>query len=230
MAKRYRRYSTRSKGNGGNPLALLALLVFFLFLKYWKIALLVIAAAAVAILLVRYLKRRNPNELPEPAEQTALNNGASPLLSKGEKPTYTSKASLMTKCERSFFEATKKIVEPEYIVQPQINLASIIDKESHNRYRNELFRNIDFGVLDRNYKLQVLIEINDKTHTERSRRERDQKVQAICAEAGIPLITLWTRYGVNEKYIAERLAKHLALPQNTVNEPAPVDEAPFMPN
>ena len=31
-------------------------------------------------------------------------------------------------------------------VHPQLNLASVIKKETSNRYINELFRNIDFGI------------------------------------------------------------------------------------
>ena len=219
MSRRYRNYSSRRSSNNGNPLGLLVLLAFFLFLKHWK-AIVAIALIAVAgLLLWRYLKNKKQNQLPEGADVPALSNEqpTAPVVS--EKPEYTSKASLMTDCEKEFFTIIKKLVEPKYIVQPQVNLASIIDKESHSRYRNELFRNIDFGVFTSDYTLKVLIEINDSTHLEHNRRERDQKVKNICEEAGIPLITLWTKYGINETYIRDRLAEHLSLD----NQSSPVD-------
>ena len=45
------------------------------------------------------------------------------------------------------------------------------------------------------------VEINDPTHHEYERRKRDEKVAAICAEAGVPIVTLWTNYGVNREYM-----------------------------
>ena len=211
MSRRYKRYSSRRSSNGGNPLGLLVLLACVFFFQYWKLILLILVIAAAGLYLWRYLKQRDQAELPSVGAAPVLPGEAAPSVRDGETPTYSSKASLMTDCEKKFFDAIKKIVGPDYIIQPQINLASIINKESHSKYRNELFRNIDFGILDQNYKLLVLIEINDATHTERSRKERDQKVQAICAEAGIPLITFWTKYGLNESYIRERLAAHIPL-------------------
>lgn len=79
---------------------------------------------------------------------------------------------------------------------PQANLAAFITRTDQARYRGELFRNIDFIVTDLDYCPVFLIEINDQTHLAQERRERDRKVADICEEAGIPLITFWTSYGV----------------------------------
>jgi|GEM_PF-825406 len=125
---------------------------------------------------------------------------------------YSARDSLMTDCEKKFFTAFSNILGDTYILQPQVNLASIIHKDSESKYQNELFRNIDFGVFDREYTLKLLIEINDPTHKHPDRIERDKKVRAICDKAGIPLIAFWTQYGVNEHYIRNRLAKYLDLP------------------
>ena len=115
----------------------------------------------------------------------------------------------MSDSERNFYVAFKSIVGQKYIVQPQINLASVVNKDAYSRYRNELFRNVDFGIFDKNYRLKVLIEINDRSHLRYDRRKRDQKVHEICEDAGIPVITLWTKYGVNREYIRKRLSKYL---------------------
>lgn len=133
---------------------------------------------------------------------------------------YLLKKSLITQTEKPYFETIKKIIEPEYIIQPQINLASIIDKKSSDKFRNELFRNIDFGIFDQNYKPILLIEINDESHMTNIRRERDKKVQTICKGAGIPIVTLWTKYGINEAYINKRLCEHLTLASDDLKEKA----------
>ena len=51
-------------------------------------------------------------------------------------------------------------------------------KVSSEKYRLELFRVIDFGIFDQEYKLCVLVEINDPSH-ETPERERDKKVVEI---------------------------------------------------
>lgn len=120
------------------------------------------------------------------------------------------KNSLMTDCEKEFYNAILKAVPPSYIVIPQVNLASIIRHTDNVKYANDLFRNIDFGIFNSDFKPIALIEINDKTHEEdKSRQARDYKVKNICNEAEIPLITLWTKYGVNQEYIDKRIAEVL---------------------
>ena len=50
---------------------------------------------------------------------------------------------IMTDCEFVFFNKIKEL-ESNYIIIPQVNLASIIHKKNA-KYCTELFRNIDFG-------------------------------------------------------------------------------------
>lgn len=61
-----------------------------------------------------------------------------------------------------------------------------------------------------------MVEINDNTHHEWKRRQRDEKVSAICADAGIPLVTFWTNYGVNRPYIEKRIREALETPPQRV--------------
>lgn len=122
---------------------------------------------------------------------------------------YIAKRSLMTECEKKYFEAIKNVLWDGYTVLPQVNLSSVIEKHSSSKYRNELFRIVDFGIFDYSFRPILLIEINDSTHTEKSRIERDIKVKSMCESAGIPIITFWTKYGVNVDYIKKRIEEHL---------------------
>ncbi len=124
---------------------------------------------------------------------------------------YSLKETLITDTEKEFFIAIKKVIPENYSVFPQINLAAFIEKTDNSRFRNELFRNVDFLITDEKYKPKIAIEINDQTHLNSDRRERDEKVKNICEEAGIPIINLWTSYGVNTEYIKERINKTLSL-------------------
>ena len=119
------------------------------------------------------------------------------------------KKKLLTPTELKFYNAIKKHIPQEYILLPQINLASIITRTDEHKYQNELFRNIDFAIFDKNYMPIALIEINDKTHKEGKRIARDIKVKEICQSAELPLITFWTDYGINEEYIAKRIKEYI---------------------
>ncbi len=129
---------------------------------------------------------------------------------RNDGPEYKLKNSLMTKTEKDFYLAIYQALPDNYILQPQVNLATIIKKIDNKPFQNELFRNIDFCIFDFDFKPIALIEINDKTHsTQRSRQARDYKVKEICLKANIPLITFWTSYGINQEYINKRIKEVL---------------------
>lgn len=134
-------------------------------------------------------------------------------LSEDDRYLYEVKRTLISKAEQGFYYAIRGAVPDGYCVFPQINLASFIERTDDARYQNELFRNVDFLITDSQYSPKLIIEINDQTHLTSERRERDEKVQKICEEAGIPILKLWTAYGVNPAYIKERIDELLnALP------------------
>lgn len=118
---------------------------------------------------------------------------------------YELKDSLMTKSELSYYNAIVKALPDGYHLQPQVNLASVINRTDNSKFHNELFRNIDFLILTSSFKPVAFIEINDPTHNDSSRIKRDIKVKEICEEAGISIITFWTKYGVNQDYIDKKI-------------------------
>ena len=109
---------------------------------------------------------------------------------------YECRKSLITANEQQFFKALKEIVPQGYHVFPQINLAAFIT--------------------DAAFAPKIAVEINDPTHHEYERRKRDEKVAAICAEAGVPIVTLWTNYGVNREYMQKRITETLENPPQRV--------------
>ena len=119
---------------------------------------------------------------------------------------------LLSRNEQSYFAAIKSVLPEGYCVFPQIALVSIVDKTDNSRFHNELFRVIDFLVTDKSYIPKVVIEVNDQTHYDKDRKERDLKVSRILGESGIAVITLWTSYGVNAEYIGQKLKENLENP------------------
>lgn len=130
------------------------------------------------------------------------------LVFRKRGPDYVVKERLMSKTEYDYYKIFDALYGDKYIILPQVNLASVIDKTSQG-YRTELFRNADFGVFDYNYRPLLLIEINDNTHFRKDREDRDKKVSEICKKAKLPLVTFWTKNGIDEKVIAKTLSKYL---------------------
>jgi hypothetical protein len=100
---------------------------------------------------------------------------------------------LMTKTELIFYDKIKTLESKNLHVLPQINLATIISKEGDYTYQTELYRNIDFAIFDELYKPILLVELNDKSHERKDRKERDKKVKEICSKAGIEIVTVDTK-------------------------------------
>lgn len=137
-------------------------------------------------------------------------------VSKVNEFLYQPKKSVITNIEYKFWLAIIEALPKDYIAFPQINLSIFIDRTDNSRFRNELFRNVDFLITDTNYAPKAVIEINDNTHMTSKRHERDEKVHNILEEAGIPIVTFWTNYGINPEYISKRLTEALSAPVKRV--------------
>lgn len=105
---------------------------------------------------------------------------------------YKVKNSLVTKTEKLYMEQIIKAAPPSYHIIPQVSLNVIISKKGYHKYANELYRIADFGIFDENYNLKALVEINDPTHYQQKRIERDETVANICKQARIPLLVYKT--------------------------------------
>lgn len=123
---------------------------------------------------------------------------------------YERKPSLVTRNEMEYLKCIKAVLPEGCLIQAQANLASFIKRTDNAKFQNELYRNVDFIITDLSYCPLLVIEINDQSHLTQDRRKRDEKVTHICEEAGIPIIKLWTSYGVNPEYIKKRITETLS--------------------
>ena len=150
--------------------------------------------------------------------QSTTNSGVTsyPIKLKEQSNTVTdcdkkySKKSVITHYEKYFYDIFEKNFGNDYKIQTQINLASVVEKNYQNKYRNELFKNIDFGIFDKEtLETLLLIEINDKTHKSKERYDRDLKVREILNQSGIKLLTFYSSYPNKEEYIVKRVKEEL---------------------
>lgn len=124
---------------------------------------------------------------------------------------YDAKQTLISNSEQHYYAAIISALPEGYHAFPQMNLATFITKTDDSPFHNELFRNVDFLVTNERYKPLFVIEINDQTHLNQDRKERDEKVRKICEEAGIPILNFWTSYGVNSDYINRKINETISL-------------------
>lgn len=171
----------------------------------WVLFLIALIGGSLAIMIygarkeLKELKKQKTSPDEEPSESNDTKQEA-------PKTTYRAKQRLVTKNEESYLKAIENCINLNlYDIHSQVALSSIVEKTDHSKYRNELFRSIDFVITNKEQIVLLCIEINDKTHNRFDRQERDHKVKAILEEANIPLLTLWTKYGVNEEYINKRI-------------------------
>ncbi|MCM1053520.1 MAG: DUF2726 domain-containing protein [Ruminococcus sp.] len=121
--------------------------------------------------------------------------------------SYYEPKPFLTPYEKDFYNKIVSLNE-EYIVIPQVNLAAIVNKYNA-KYRSELFRNIDFGIFNKNFELLLLIELDDKTHQTYKRRDRDLKVKKILDDCHIKLIKFYTYYPNEKEYVLKRIIDNI---------------------
>lgn len=124
---------------------------------------------------------------------------------------YRRKKALLSAPEWDLYRILKSLCpENRYQVLPQQSLLSVIDKLSQTSYRNELFRLIDFCIMDaRTSAPLLLIELNDASHNRADRVERDRKVNAICDKAKMPLVTFTLAESKDMGFVKKQISRYL---------------------
>lgn len=151
-------------------------------------------------LLIQYLKRLDSDKTSIPS--STPNNKEVVINGMYEPKNF------LTPYELNFYKTLKELENYGLIIIPQVNLATVVNKKNA-RNRNELFRNIDFGIFDQDFNLKLLIELNDKTHKTYKRRDRDLKVKAILNSCGISLMNFIASYPNEKHYVINRILNEL---------------------
>ena len=126
-----------------------------------------------------------------------------PLILKqiaGNKPVaaaalpYRKKDYLLTAAERSFYEVLCSVLDGQLLVFTKVRLADLVymskgtaNRQTHfNRIQS---KHVDFVLCTRDKLSPVLvIELDDASHEEEPRRDRDAFVDTALAAAGLPIL------------------------------------------
>ena len=130
---------------------------------------------------------------------------------------YQRKDFLISRAEHKFFDVLIESIGDRYYVFPQIHLATILDYKNVRQNDWGAFRHIDeksvdFVLCDKAYiKPLLAIELDDRTHDRADRKERDEIVESILKEAGLPLLRFENHGNFDKVEITQRISAALAV-------------------
>lgn len=116
--------------------------------------------------------------------------------------------SCLTPTEQFFYRHLRKLVKEEYKIDPQVVIASIIETNGCSNWNKINKKTVDFVIRDENLNAILAIELDDKSHNRYDRIQRDNFVNQVFRDAGIPLIHIKTSNSY-EKEINKELPNYL---------------------
>ncbi len=138
------------------------------------------------------------------------------LVSPGsEALPYYSRTFLLSKGELAFFAVLRLAVHADVLIAPKVRLSDLIACSSEawkagfgGRISQ---KHVDFVLIDSTSTAIVLvIELDDQTHRQTDRRERDIFVDRALSAAGIPILRVTASTGYEVKPLRQAIADRLA--------------------
>jgi hypothetical protein len=132
-------------------------------------------------------------------------------LASAEPPQYRQRKSILTYRERTFFNALLRDIGGEFVVFAKVRLGDIFylsNEPADRKYHNNQIqcKHFDFILCEKaTYRPVLAIELDDSSHDQPGRNERDEFKNSLCAQAGLPLWRLRIAPHYPAGYIKERV-------------------------
>ncbi len=129
---------------------------------------------------------------------------------------FEAKRFLFSKAEKSFFLVLVQAIPPEYRVFPKVRLADVLavrrgTEKYHSHFNRISAKHFDFLICDRDaIAPRLAIELDDSSHEESDRVERDDFVNRACKAAGLPLLHVPVRTAYDVRSLARQISDLLA--------------------
>jgi len=127
-------------------------------------------------------------------------------------PSYFKKHSLLTPAEKRFHEVLEKIaLENNYIIQSKVRLEALVGVHFYTEnwwgLRNRIkSREMDFVLCEKQeFNAILVIELDDSSHQRWDRMERDENIDRILDQAGLPILHIKTSSSYNMEYLANQI-------------------------
>ena len=132
---------------------------------------------------------------------------------------YRKKKTLFTEAERSFLGVLDQCIDPtQYRVFGKVRVADIVEpnpskdrSEWQTAFNKIKAKHFDYVICAADTLQPVLaIELDDKSHHQKKRQQRDQLLASICKETGLPLLRVPAQHTYKPKVINALLMKRLS--------------------
>jgi very-short-patch-repair endonuclease len=135
------------------------------------------------------------------------------------KYQYNRKQFFLTRAEHECYDTLVAAVGNEYHIFAQVHLPTLLDNKVVGQdWRAALAhinrKSVDFVLCDKAYlSPKLAIELDDKTHEQPDRQERDKEVERILSDAGVPLLRLENHGAFNVADFSQKIKLALETPK-----------------
>ncbi|WP_167631780.1 DUF2726 domain-containing protein [Mariprofundus ferrooxydans] len=144
---------------------------------------------------------------------------------------YVKKDNFFTDGERVFYHVLRTTVSHQYQIFGQVRLADLLEvkkgteKSDRQKYFNQIkSKHVDFVLCDLNdLRVVCAIELDDKSHNQAKRIERDAFLNAAFEAAGLPLVRFKAKHAYSESEVVAHLNQFIEI---TARAEPVVEKAP----
>lgn len=132
------------------------------------------------------------------------------LFATAKASRYSLRPGFLTPAERQFLTALRQAF-PEFQHFAQVRLADILQQKTQTDLNRISQKSVDFVLCKPDYSFVAVIELDDKTHRRRDRRERDDFVNSICTAVGLPIVRIPVSRNFHHAEIRDIVLSHLSV-------------------
>ncbi len=127
---------------------------------------------------------------------------------------YNKKDFLMTRPEGQFFNILKELLEDNYYIFTQVHLSTILDHKVRGQNWRGAFshinsKSVDYVISDKFFRPLLVIELDDISHERKDRKKRDEIVENILENTGIPFLRIKNNSYHNKEDIKALISEKL---------------------
>jgi len=132
------------------------------------------------------------------------------------KLPYGIRDDFLSPAEFSFYKVLNQVVDSSGMICPKVSLGDVFfvktnDRSKHTTYLNKINRkHVDFLICDpATMKPVVGVELDDTSHSRQDRIKRDEFVNKLFSDAGLPLVRIANKRSYNIAEIKEKIYPYL---------------------
>ena len=124
---------------------------------------------------------------------------------------------IMTPSERKFFQVLHEAVGERFYIFTKVRVADVLlpkDAKDRSRWRSAFnkvaCKHFDYVLCDREFRIVLAIELDDRSHDRADRKERDDFLNWACRSAGFELMRVKLQKSYNPKELRALVKRRVA--------------------